>query len=181
MIKVPKEKMSNTSFKFMNLTFKIMDFIHPYIQKRVKTFGIKKGMTVVDYGCGPGRYTTELSKLVGEEGTVYGADIHEMALDTVQKKIGSMGLKNVETVLVKGYSCPLPDGIADKVCALDMFFMIQDPTTFLGELKRITKPEGMLIIDDGHQKRAKTKEKIMNSGHWKILEESKDHLKCKPV
>jgi ubiquinone/menaquinone biosynthesis C-methylase UbiE len=180
-IKVPKEKMSNTSFKFMNLTFKIMDFIHPYIQKRVKTFGIKKGMTVVDYGCGPGRYTTELSKLVGEEGTVYGADIHEMALDTVQKKIGSMGLKNVETVLVKGYSCPLPDGVADRVCALDMFFMIQDPTTFLGELKRITKPEGMLIIDDGHQKRATTKEKIMNSGHWKILEESKDHLKCKPV
>ena len=165
----------------MNLTFKIMDFIHPYIQKRVKTFGIKKGMTVVDYGCGPGRYTTELSKLVGEEGTVYGADIHEMALDTVQKKIGSMGLKNVETVLVKGYSCPLPDGIADRVCALDMFFMIQDPTTFLGELKRITKPEGMLIIDDGHQKRATTKKKIMNSGHWKILEESKDHLKCKPV
>lgn len=158
-----------------------MDFIHPYIQKRVKTFGIKKGMTVVDYGCGPGRYATELSKLVGEEGTVYGADIHEMALDTVQKKIGSMGLKNVETVLVKGYSCPLPDGIADRVCALDMFFMIQDPTTFLGELKRITKPEGMLIIDDGHQKRAKTKKKIMNSGHWKILEESKDHLKCKPV
>lgn len=138
-------------------------------------------MTVVDYGCGPGRYTTELSKLVGEEGTVYGADIHEMALDTVQKKIGSMGLKNVETVLVKGYSCPLPDGIADRVCALDMFFMIQDPTTFLGELKRITKPEGMLIIDDGHQKRATTKKKIMNSGHWKILEESKDHLKCKPV
>lgn len=181
MIKVPKERMSNTSFKFMNLTFKIMDFIHPYIQKRVKTFGIKKGMTVVDYGCGPGRYTTELSKLVGEEGTVYGADIHEMALDTVQKKIGSMGLKNVETVLVKGYSCPLPNGIADKVCALDMFFMIQDPTTFLGELKRITKPEGMLIIDDGHQKRAKTKKKIMNSGHWKIFEESKDHLKCKPV
>lgn len=75
----------------MNLSFKIMDFIHPYIQKRVKTFGIKKGMTVVDYGCGPGRYATELSKLVGEEGTVYGADIHEMALDTVQRKIDNAG------------------------------------------------------------------------------------------
>ena len=181
MITLPKERMSNTSFKFMNLTFKIMDFIHPYIKKRVKTFDIEKGMTVVDYGCGPGRYTTELAKLVGDQGKVYGADIHEMAIDAVQKKINSMGLKNVETVLIKGYNCPLPDGIADRVCALDMFFMIQDPTTFLGELKRITKPEGVLIIDDGHQKRVLTRKKIMNSGHWKILEETKDHLKCKPI
>jgi len=64
---MPKERMSNTSFKFMNLTFKIMDFIHPYIKKRVKTFDIEKGMTVcLDYGMWtPGRYTTELAKLVG--------------------------------------------------------------------------------------------------------------------
>ena len=45
---------------------------------------------------------------------------HEMAIDAVQKKINSMGLKNVETVLINGYNCPLPDGIADRVCALDM-------------------------------------------------------------
>jgi len=178
---MPRERMSNTSFKFMNLTFKIMDFIHPYIKKRVKTFGIEKGMTVVDYGCGPGRYTTELAKLVGDKGKVYGADVHEMAIEAVQKKINSRGLKNVETVLITGYNCPLPDGIADRVCALDMFFMIQDPNTFLGELKRITKPDGLLIIDDGHQKRAVTRQKIMNSGHWKILEESEDHLECKPI
>jgi len=56
-----------------------MDFIYPYVKKRSKTFGISEGMTVIDYGCGPGRYTTEFAKIVGEKGKVYAVDIHEMA------------------------------------------------------------------------------------------------------
>lgn len=138
-------------------------------------------MTVVGYGCGPGRYTTEFAKLVGDGGKVYALDIHDLAIEAVEAKIDKMGLKNVNPVLAVGYHCPLHDETADMVCALDMFFSIQDPTTFLGELKRITKAEGLLIIDYGHQKRPITKKKIENSGHWEILEEKKDHLKCKPV
>ncbi|MCK9151055.1 class I SAM-dependent methyltransferase [Methanobacterium alcaliphilum] len=178
---MPKEKMSNTSFRFMNLTFKIMDFIHPYIKKRVKTFDIKSGMTVVDYGCGPGRYTTEFANLVGKDGKVYGADIHDLAVNHTKEKAHNMGLNNVETVLVKGYDCPLSDEVADRVCALDMFFMIREPNKFLNELNRITKEDGLLIIDDGHQKRIKTLEKINDSGYWEIMEETNDHLKCKPI
>ena len=119
-------------------------------KKKYKTFGISEGMTVIDYGCGPGRYTTEFAKMVGESGKVYAADIHEMALAEVQKKIGRLGLKNVETVLVRGYNCPLPPETADRICALDMFFMIKEPTKFLKELNRLTKNGGILIIDDGH-------------------------------
>lgn len=175
------EKMSDNSFKFMNFTFKLMDFIYPYVKKRSKTFGISEGMTVIDYGCGPGRYTTEFAKIVGEKGKVYAADIHEMAIAEVKKKIIKMNLNNVETVLVKGYNSPLPDQTADIICALDMFFIIKEPTEFLKELNRLTKDDGILIIDDGHQKRSKTKEKILKSGLWTIYKENKDHLSCRPV
>jgi ubiquinone/menaquinone biosynthesis C-methylase UbiE len=65
------ERMSDTSFKLMSLTFDVMDFFFPYIDKRVKSFGIQGGMTVVDYGCGPGRYTERFVRLVGETGKVY--------------------------------------------------------------------------------------------------------------
>jgi ubiquinone/menaquinone biosynthesis C-methylase UbiE len=34
-------------------------------QKRLKKIPIKEGMVVVDYGCGPGRYTLPIAKLVG--------------------------------------------------------------------------------------------------------------------
>jgi ubiquinone/menaquinone biosynthesis C-methylase UbiE len=175
------ERMSDTSFRFMNLAFNVVDFISPYIDRRVKSFGIQAGMTVVDYGCGPGRYTERFVKPVGETGQVYAVDIHEMAIDTVKRKIDRYHWRNVVSLLAKGYNSGVPDHVADVVCALDMFFIIQQPAEFLAELKRIAKPTGWLIIDDGHQSRQATRRKILDSGLWSIVEETRDHLKCKPV
>ena len=83
--------------------------------------------------------------------------------------------------MAKGYNSGIPDGVADVVCAIDTFFAISDPSAFLKELQRITHPEGFLVIDDGHQSRKETKRKIAASGYWEVMEESKDHLKCKPL
>jgi len=175
-----KERMSDLSFKLMNLIFRVMDFVYPYIDKRVKKFKILPGMTVVDYGCGPGRYATRLAKIVGEQGKVFAVDIHELAVETVDKKVEKYRLKNVAVLLAKGYDSTLPDNIADVVCAIDMFHIVKNHTEFLAELKRITKANGMLVIDDGHQRRSTTKNSILQSGHWDIFEETHDHLKCKP-
>lgn len=174
------ERMPDWHFKFMNLCFHLIDFIYPYIDKRVEKFGLKPGMTVVDYGCGPGRYTTRFAQLVGRHGKVFAVDIHELAVEAVKKKIDKYGLTNIEAVLASGYDSTLPDTIADVVCALDMFFMVKKPVEFLAELKRITKNSGCLVIDDGHQRRSVTKASILQSGHWDIVEETRDHLKCKP-
>jgi ubiquinone/menaquinone biosynthesis C-methylase UbiE len=175
------ERMSDTSFKFMNLTFKVLDFFFPYIDRRVKSFGIQEGMTVVDYGCGPGRYTERFVKLVGETGKVYAVDIHEMAIEAITRKAGQYRWRNVVPLLASGYNSNVPDHVADVVCALDMFFIIKQPTEFLAELERIAKKDGLLIIDDGHQPRQATKQKILDSGLWNIGEETSDHLKCKPT
>ena len=173
------EKMSNTSFRMMNWFFKVVDFFSPYIKKRTKNFGIREGMTIVDYGCGPGRYTTEFAKLVGEKGKVYAVDIHELAIEAVKRKTENMGLSNVESILTSGYDSRIPGNTADVVCAIDMFFVIKNPAEFLGELKRIIKSDGILVIDDGHQSRTLTKKKILDSGLWNIYEETSDHLKCR--
>jgi ubiquinone/menaquinone biosynthesis C-methylase UbiE len=174
------ERMSDFSFRAMSFVFNMVDFLHPYIDKRVTTFGIREGMTVVDYGCGPGRYTTRFSKLVGETGRVYAVDIHQLAVEAVKRKTAKHQLQNVVPILASGYHSTLPEHTADVVCALDMFFAIQRPAEFLGELKRITRQDGMLIIDDGHQPREMTKKNILESGHWVIGEETRDHLKCRP-
>jgi ubiquinone/menaquinone biosynthesis C-methylase UbiE len=135
----------------------------------------------VDYGCGPGRYTTRFARLVGETGMVYAVDIHELAIEAVKREIARHELENVRPILARGYESGIADNVADVVCAIDMFFIIKASTAFLGELKRITKPDGVLVIDDGHQSREETVQKINASGHWAIFEESKDHLKCRPV
>jgi ubiquinone/menaquinone biosynthesis C-methylase UbiE len=174
------DRMRDFSFKAMTATMTVMDLVHPYVEKRAAAFGIREGMTVVDYGCGPGRYTMQFGRLVGQTGKVYAVDVQPLAVDLVQKKARQQGLANVTAMLAHAYDSGLPDGIADMVCALDMFFSVRDPKAFLGELKRIIRPDGVLIIDDGHQPRSVTKEKIAASGHWQIEEETPDHLKCRP-
>jgi ubiquinone/menaquinone biosynthesis C-methylase UbiE len=172
--------MSNASFRMMLLLFDIIDFFYPHVARRAKRFGIAEGMTVVDYGCGPGRYTVNFAALVGERGQVYALDIHDLAIETVRKRTARRHLRNVQPILIEGYNSTLPDETADVVCAIDMFFIIKSPSEFLAEIKRIVKRNGILVIDDGHQPRSVTRQKILDSGLWDIFKETPDHLKCRP-
>lgn len=174
--------MPDTVFRLMSAVMAVEDLLLPHhIDKRVATFGLREGMTVVDYGCGPGRYTTKFSKLVGESGRVYAADVQELALEAVKRRTEEQDLDNVIPVLAKGYETRIPDHVADVVCAIDVFLMVGEPSVFLREAHRITKPEGTLIIDDGHQSRQRTLRKIRASGCWRIAEGSRDRLECMPL
>jgi ubiquinone/menaquinone biosynthesis C-methylase UbiE len=174
------ERMPNIAFRVMSVLMKIVDLIRPnYISDKIKYFDVRAGTTVVDYGCGPGRYIKKLSELVGNEGKVFAVDIQPLAISYVKKIKEKNNLTNVEMSLADGYNCGLEDGTADVVYCLDMFHGINNPSLLLGEIKRITKNNGVLVIDDGHQSRAEAKRKIEESGFWDIVFESKSHLKCK--
>jgi len=173
------DRMPNWAFKMMTFMFNFADkFKSP--DKKLNPLNIQKGQTVVDYGCGTGRFLKPASGLVGESGSVYAVDIHELAIESANKMIIKYRLKNVHPVLTDGKSVNIPPQTADLVYAFDMFHMVSDTNGFLKELYRITKPDGILYLEDGHQPRAKAKEKVNNSGCWEIIEETKACLKCKP-
>ena len=174
------EKMPDFVFRMMKILFIIYYFFKP-AKRKLKKFGIKQGSTIIDYGCGTGACIKDASMMVGEKGTVYAVDIHEMAISSVEKLIKKHYLTNVKTVLTDGKKTEIPDGAADIIYALDMFHMVKDTTVFLRELCRMTKQDGILIIEDGHQARSAAKEKILKSGSWKIFEETKEFLKCSPL
>jgi ubiquinone/menaquinone biosynthesis C-methylase UbiE len=173
--------MSDFSFRTMCLIFKFVDSFYSYIDKRIENFGIKPGMAVVDYGCGPGRYTFRFARMVGGTGKVFATDIHELAISMIKKRAAKEKTENIIPVLTDCYRTSIPEKTADIICALDMFFMVADSQSFLAELHRICKTDGLLIIDDGHQPRQKSKKAILNSGLWLIEEETADHMKCKPA
>jgi ubiquinone/menaquinone biosynthesis C-methylase UbiE len=173
------DRMSDTSFKFMSFLFKIRDITSP--EKKLDQFGIKPGDTVIDYGCGPGSYIPKLSDIVGQNGTVYAVDIHELAIDSVKQKISKYNIENVKTILAKDHKCDINDKSADVIYALDMFHMVRQPNVFLRELHRMAKETGKLFIEDGHQPRKETKRKINESKLWDITEEYKGWLVCKPI
>ena len=164
----------------MSWTYFVRDAFSP-VDKRLEEFGIEEGSTVIDYGCGPGRYLRRAAALVGEKGKVYAVDIHPLAIVAVEKKIKKFRLGNVEPVLAQGYKSGIDSNSADMIFAIDMFHNISDPTAFLEELHRIIQHGGVLILEDGHQPRARTREKLIDSKAWNIVEETKDHLRCTPT
>ena len=47
------------------------------IDELLENLGLEAGMTVVEYGCGPGLVALQAAVMVGPSGKVYGIDIHE--------------------------------------------------------------------------------------------------------
>lgn len=174
------DRMPNWAFKMMAFMFNIGDLIKPP-NKKLDPFKIQRGQTVIDYGCGTGRYLKPASDLVGDTGTVYAVDIHGLAIESAYKMIKKYNLNNVHPILTDGKTDRIPAQIADVIYALDMFHMVRNTKGFLKELNRITKPEGVLFLEDGHQPRTLAREKVNNSGCWEILEETKGFLKCGPT
>ena len=174
------DKMPNVAFRMMALIFRIGNFFKP-AGKCIDEFGIEKGRIVIDYGCGPGMHIKRASELVGNKGLVYAVDIHELAIKSVKKLISKYNLNNVKTLQTDGNKVEISDNTADLIYALDMFHMIKDSKSFLMELNRIGKSNCTLILEDGHQTRDLSIEKIMTSGYWEIIEEQEKHIKCKPM
>ncbi len=174
------DRIPDVAFRGMSFLFLIWGiFASP--GKKLKKFGIRAGDTVIDFGCGPGNYIKEASSLAGTEGVVYAADVHELAIKSVNRKIAKYNLKNVKPVLVKDYKCDIGDNTADVIYALDMFHMVKQPDLFLKELHRMMKKSGRLIIEDGHQPREQSRQKISGLKLWNIKEENKGWLVCTPV
>jgi len=176
-----RESIPNVAFKAMTLIMKLMDVFSQYSRKNFETLGLKPGQTVIDYGCGPARYIEFASNAVGTIGKVIAVDIHPLAIAKVNGKIIKQNLSNVEAVLAEKYTTPISAEIADIVYALDMFHMIAQPNEFLKELSRLAKREGTIIIEDGHQPRTNTIQKIEKSGVLKIVQETKSHVKCQKL
>ena len=176
-----REYIPNVAFKAMTFIMKLMDVLVQYSRKNFETLELKPGQTVIDYGCGPARYIEFASNAVGNAGRVIAVDVHPLAIAKVKEKIEKQNLLNVEAVLAENYSTPIGTEIADIVYALDMFHMIEQPNDFLKELSRLAKRDGTIIIEDGHQSRTDTIQKIEKSGFLKIVQEAKSHVKCQKI
>lgn len=173
------ENIPGVLFQMMAFIMKLRDFFGNQSTKNFNRLGLKKNQIVVDYGCGPARYIKPASQTVGPKGIVYAVDIHPIAIANVQSKIEKYELSNVKAIQADGYNCAVPSRVADVVYALDMFHMIEQPTELIKELARIVTFQGLIIIEDGHQSRMSTIQKIKDSNLLCVFNQNKNHIVCK--
>ena len=164
-----KKLESDIAFRLMTLTYKLRDlFQNP--RRDLEKARLTKGMSVVDYGCGPGSFTIPAAELVGEGGRVFAVDIHPLAISTVERKASRKGLKNVETALVRGYDTGIEESSTDRVLLIDTIHLIEDPDALFGEIHRMLKRDGLLFMEKGHMPMSKQKELVEKAGLFKIIE-----------
>lgn len=120
----------------------------------LETAGILPGMRVADFGMGrSGHLVLPAAKYVGEEGVVYGVDIHPEALQMVEGRRKLELLHNLE--LVWG-DVERPEGVRLPPRSLDVIFVVntlwfaRKHPVIAFEARRLLKPGGRAIIVDWH-------------------------------
>ena len=156
-----------SDFKVMSLYFKLRDFFQPP-KKILAEVNIEPGFIVLDYGCGPGSYTTVAAQLVGETGKVYALDILPQAVEQIQKAAARKRLTNVETIL-SDCATGLPDESIDVALLYDTLHDLNEPDKVLTELHRVLKPDGILSFSDHHLKEKEIISRVAAKDLFKLL------------
>ncbi|NLT52132.1 MAG: class I SAM-dependent methyltransferase [Ignavibacteria bacterium] len=107
---------------------------------------LKENDKALDLGCGPGFFSIEMAKIVGEKGKVISADLQDGMLEKVKKKIFGTNLEQ-RIILYKCKSNKI--GLKEKVDFILAFFMIHevpDQDKMFNELKEILTKAGKLLI-----------------------------------
>ncbi len=155
-------------YSVMLFTYRIMEILKVKDGKEAMKMGIKRGMMVADYGCGPGIYTEFMAREVGKGGKVYAVDIQPAALEVVERRMRKRGISNVSVKLVKNGKTDIESGSVDMVIALDMFHNVADAGAFQTEIARILRKDGMLYLEYGHQDREAAFKKVEGTGIWSL-------------
>jgi len=119
--------------------------------KIMQRSGIRKGMRVLEVGCGSGAYTTFVARAVGEEGKVYALDIQPEMLEQLEHKLAkpeNEDIKNIELVNSSAYDLPFDDGSLDLVYMVTVLQEIPDPSKALQQIRRVLKPRGILAVTE---------------------------------
>jgi len=123
-----------------------------YRPDRLAECYVKPGDRVLDFGCGPGFFTREFAKRVGENGQVFSVDLQEEMLRIVKEKMTAERLISRVTL----HQCK-PDAIdlaADLNGTFDAAFTIfvvhevPDPVKLFREIALLLKPGGTLFYTE---------------------------------
>lgn len=155
----PVEKAGHLDSKLRRLFQNPEKILSPYITK---------GMTVLEIGCGPGFFTLEMAKMVGESGKIIAADLQEGMLEIVQSKIEGTRVEP----RIKLHKCNEDSiGVSESVDFILLFYVVHEiPDTpgLFKELSSILKPKGKILIVEPPFHVSASRFKLM-------LEQARDH------
>ncbi len=112
--------------------------------------GLSEGSTLVDLGCGTGRLAVHAVPCLSR-GHYIGIDISPTMLERARSRLAAVvprPLGRVSWLHQRTQTFALPDASADLVCAFSVFTHMEpeDCYLYLRDARRITRPEGRLVL-----------------------------------
>jgi SAM-dependent methyltransferase len=123
-----------------------------YRPERLAERYVKPGWRVLDFGCGPGFFTREFAKRVGENGQVFSVDLQEEMLRILRGKMEAEGLlPRITTHPCKPDSIGLPpamNGTFDAAFTIFVVHEVPDPGKLFREIALLLRPGGTLFFTE---------------------------------
>jgi arsenite methyltransferase len=108
--------------------------------------GAQRGERILDIGCGPGFYVSELLEEVGSAGSVVGVDSSAAMLGVAAGRC--KGHANVAFHEAEVPSLPVDDASFDRALCVQVLEYVQDVEAALAEMHRALRPGGRLVVWD---------------------------------
>ncbi|EMD40176.1 hypothetical protein CERSUDRAFT_112386 [Gelatoporia subvermispora B] len=109
---------------------------------------IQPHMHILDLGCGPGTISVGLAQRV-PQGRVVGVDYFPESLEKAREFAAQNEVKNIEFVTGNALALDFPNNTFDMVCAHQVLLHLADPVQALSEMRRVTKPGGIVAAKEG--------------------------------
>jgi ubiquinone/menaquinone biosynthesis C-methylase UbiE len=109
--------------------------------------GLKRGMRVLDVGCGAGDVSFLAAKLVGPKGLVTGVDKSPEAIEVASQRARAAGLTNVQ-FLTQDLSELALNASFDALIGRLVLMYFADPAVVLRRLVSFLEPDGLVVFHE---------------------------------
>lgn len=119
----------------------------------LKVAGTAAGKKVLDVGCGDGALSYILAKAGA---SVTGVDNEPRGIEFAWQNLNSQnrqGKLQYEFAVASAYELPFPDDSFDLVVSCEVIEHVADPQKMIAEMKRVSKPRGMVILTTPYRHR----------------------------
>jgi SAM-dependent methyltransferase len=119
-----------------------------YMKPILERVGIRPGERVLELGPGPGAFTVDAARMLGESGRLIAVDIQPEMIARLERRAREAGLANIETHVADAHHLPLEDASVDRAFLVTVLPEILDRARALAELRRVLKSGGTLSITE---------------------------------
>lgn len=128
----------------------LLEFPRPWlsVERLLRMLEPASGERLLELGPGTGVYTLPVARAIAPTGQVEAIDIQQEMLDALARRAHLHGLDNIRPRCGTAPALPYDDASFDGAFLVTVLHEIPDQNAALGELARVVKPDGRIVIGE---------------------------------